>query len=1801
MRMNINTYFVLTFGLLSFGSAKNDSINLEDARKTVGDQTNVFAVANVDNVIALTANGIYKAGDIIEISINFDLGVDVTGTPILLLNTGDTAFYVSGSGAENLIFEYAVRSANGVNLFDRTVLNYDAPFALRLNGGAITNDGDNANLNLPGLGSPDALAGSANIGIDTTEPMLTADPFSPSNNSFNVPVGNILSISFNENVSGAGIGNIQIVNAETSFTITLDGDSAFSNFNNTQLNFDTALISLNPSVKYYIIIGAGAIADVAGNEFAGFTDTNTWTFSTFGPPVINVYPDVACTGDTISIEGAFFTGLSRIIISEGPNQVTITSAQFLSITETEVSFIIPSGAVNGTLKLEKENGTTVSTTTDGPINFGSSTAELVIIGDQYICFDPEEGTAPTSTISVEIEGGSGDYTIVYSENGTDITINNYNSGDLIQVTPLEDNENDYVLISVTDVNPQLASCSPSLGVPQTITRFKKSVVDAGGAFDAGLNYGVVDLCLTENNNINLGSATEMNGNFPSIEGSVETGIWSIHQGPTNGGGFSSNLTQKTSTTIGATYYPSFSDAFAGEVILKLTSDAPSNPNNTCAVSEDFLKIRFISIITANPGQAPNICKDLNNTQINLVRLNGSSEGQIEWSLDDNYYDVGAYDNSWGFADTFDATTFTATSNNKNVYYLAKEEQLIAEDVIVEIIPIAGGGACGGTGTPVEMNIPVNNLPQPTNLQGPENTCSGEELVRFRIDRDPSFTSNTFEWSITNSANHQFDGGTNGSSVFVNFGFVSSATVETISVREINATSGCSSELLSFNITIQPLPFVEVSFIGSRAFSQSAGLLRLQGGDSAIVTTSPTSGGVFSGPGVVLNSDSFYYINTAALDETNLGDSSDDHIITFSYQDSFGCSNSIEFGIDIFNSSDLFPALASIYCETDNPVEISVNESILENNQTVTSISGHGVTYNGGNSATFDPKIARSAIDESSDEVRITYSVYNSDTDTEIQNVDFQNIQVFQNPDLVFIGISSFFCSDESNIALQRNININPNNKFTFSLVDNNLPEQVLTFDSIIGYNFHPNELGSLLDVNDSFNIEIRYTYFNIQDCQNDSVFSTVVYRRPTAPDLQQTKLCIVNGRIDTARVSNAGEFNSESIQWYPNEQLVGQPIAFGANFTPGPNLVVNDSTTFYVIRRNTQNLNAAQCLSPVSAVTFKRIDSPDFDWAKSTYSLNDSIEFTSQINSIGVASLRWVVEKQENGAFAEIESILQNATVSSNYVDFNEYGSGLFRVSLYIKNDFDCEAFKAKELVIVEELAIDQSYRFDFDDTSQGWVATGNQSSWEWAIPQPHPKATIENESALWITNNDNGTHNAGERSFVYSPLFNLSQIDKPTVSLDLWLNLTAGTDGLILEYATDDKIIEDPTKNWERLGDFENNVSSGLNWYNKSGIRAAPSTGNNNLLLSGWTTVSDSVSIAFTAKHILDLIANPEKVIFRFHFASTESSDLLDGVAFDNFIIESRNRTVLVEYFGNDAFSADSEEMTFLNNRSRNTTESKDFAWINYRVNENDPFFKENASATLSRMFYYNAYSSQSTFSLDGNYFESGIFLNNIQNQNTLNQRSLVTSPVELDFNISNGNSQELEIELTISSTIDLSDNKKLHVMILNDELNHLNKTYYHVLRTFLTPSTGYTLENETSLNYTFTVTNSMDTMELTVIAFIQDDVNGDILQTGFEKLPKLSTELLLSNTNQSEMEALIVYPNPANSSVNLYSKSLLQSDYYGRVVDLSGKTVSDFILKAFSNGTELEIGNLQTGLYSIQLWNADGNYKTLKLVVKQ
>ena len=109
-------------------------------------------------VSSVTATaGDYDAGKALTLTLNMSEAVDVTGTPMLTLNDGGTATYVSGSGSSTLVFSYTVAAGQNTSALEVTGVT-----------GTITDLAGNA---LSTAGLPETFSG---VIVNTTAPTVSS-------------------------------------------------------------------------------------------------------------------------------------------------------------------------------------------------------------------------------------------------------------------------------------------------------------------------------------------------------------------------------------------------------------------------------------------------------------------------------------------------------------------------------------------------------------------------------------------------------------------------------------------------------------------------------------------------------------------------------------------------------------------------------------------------------------------------------------------------------------------------------------------------------------------------------------------------------------------------------------------------------------------------------------------------------------------------------------------------------------------------------------------------------------------------------------------------------------------------------------------------------------------------------------------------------------------------------------------------------------------------------------------------------------------------------------------------------------------------------------------------------------------------------------------------------------------------------------------------------------------------------------------------------------------------------------------
>ncbi len=145
---------------------------------------------------------------------------------------------------------------------------------------------------------------------------------------------------------------------------------------------------------------------------------------------------------------------------------------------------------------------------------------------------------------------------------------------------------------------------------------------------------------------------------------------------------------------------------------------------------------------------------------------------------------------------------------------------------------------------------------------------------------------------------------------------------------------------------------------------------------------------------------------------------------------------------------------------------------------------------------------------------------------------------------------------------------------------------------------------------------------------------------------------------------------------------------------------------------------------------------------------------------------------------------------------------------VYRQND-SLLAFIFQQQTLVENFP----YLQNFEAGPGSWYADGSNNSWAWGMPQSPNIKTAASGTKVWKTNLQ-GSYNNNEKSFLYSPCFDISRMTSPRLSLSLAYDLeNCGTmlcDAAFVEWTTD-------SKTWTRLG-----LSvEGFNWYDSLQYRA--------------------------------------------------------------------------------------------------------------------------------------------------------------------------------------------------------------------------------------------------------------------------------------------------------------------------------------------------------------------------------------------
>lgn len=160
----------------------------------------------------------------------------------------------------------------------------------------------NADSVLDIVGMGDLLAVFLGNAPDTVAPVLAS--ISPTDGATVLYADQNLGLSFDEEMKGQAGKYISVYNAADSLIEQMEGDDPRITYSTNDVTIDLNAIFTTGS--YYVLIDSGAVTDLSGNAFDGFTASTEWNFSVQTVPIDTAYAATGITGTSAVLSGIVY-------------------------------------------------------------------------------------------------------------------------------------------------------------------------------------------------------------------------------------------------------------------------------------------------------------------------------------------------------------------------------------------------------------------------------------------------------------------------------------------------------------------------------------------------------------------------------------------------------------------------------------------------------------------------------------------------------------------------------------------------------------------------------------------------------------------------------------------------------------------------------------------------------------------------------------------------------------------------------------------------------------------------------------------------------------------------------------------------------------------------------------------------------------------------------------------------------------------------------------------------------------------------------------------------------------------------------------------------------------------------------------------------------------------------------------------------------------------------------------------------------------------------------------------------------
>jgi autotransporter-associated beta strand protein len=603
-------------------------------------------------------------------------------------------------------------------------------------------------------------------------------------------------------------------------------------------------------------------------------------------------------------------------------------------------------------------------------------------------------------------------------------------------------------------------------------------------------------------------------------------------------------------------------------------------------------------------------------------------------------------------------------------------------------------------------------------------------------------------------------------------------------------------------------------------------------------------------------------------------------------------------------------------------------------------------------------------------------------------------------------------------------------------------------------------------------------------------------------------------------------------------------------------------------------------------------------------------------------------------------------TINTNRSPWHNYSvNGVYNVTLTVITDDGCSNAKTQSVFILPAGTTVQPtgpvpYYIDFESSDGGWIGEGlrypasnppvtSPFSWIYGAPSGSTINAASSGTRAWWTGkniiapNNQPTYFSNETSSVNGPCFDLTQLQRPMISLDYWSDTETNYDGAVVQYSTDGGL------SWGLVGPLAGLPAAqrdqGINWYDpNTNILSNP--GQQLIGPYGWSGKSGNWK---NAKFNLDMVNIPERDQVRLRVAFSSNSnvpgDTFNGFAIDNVFIGDKKRLVLIEHFTNASFPGSVNNDVYLNNLYANEISLRppgytDFNHVQYHMsylnNSTDPLTNDDSNV---RAQSFGVSTPPQTFmdginKINSKFDGTTTKLNSIE----IDRRALVSPKFRLRLDtIPTGRNNLINVQMSLTADTIVNSPLIVQVALVEDNVITPSGTFRNVLRKLLygsdpTKPDGITLTQPFTIGQTAVYPQSPNEVELNVpisnpnnlklLGFVQDKNTGEIYQSVITRSPyKVPSTIVGLEPNPviADLKDLEIYPNPAGRKFSFSIPGKFPPECIWKIADQRGIFVRSGNFEKAANGIlPVDITGLANGVYFV-LIGAEGKTPLYKKLV--